>query len=262
MRVHKVINVTVFMSLVQRIRSEIDEWKAVDIVLEKNLDQKSLMPVVHQVEDYFGSQCDGDIFICSKKELIALVRLGRSPDFSDIKEGITKSVQDQICDVSAGSITPQGLQTIEIRIKDSSRQAANSDADAELFQERLKRPGRKVFIIDENDLTQRQISISLNKHLGSACSCFTFTDVREVVDCYLKELPDMVITDIEFSKGSGFELIEKILSYDKTAFVVAYSAKSTLENARRAKELGARGFLVKPLNEERLPSLLEKCKTL
>ncbi|MBU1013932.1 MAG: LytTR family DNA-binding domain-containing protein [Bacteroidetes bacterium] len=65
--------------------------------------------------------------------------------------------------------------------------------------------------------------------------------------------PDLLFLDIQLSDGSGFDLLEKIEFSGKVVFVTAYD-----EYALRAFEVNAVDYLLKPVSNTRLKSLISK----
>jgi CheY-like chemotaxis protein len=75
------------------------------------------------------------------------------------------------------------------------------------------------------------------------------------------ELPDFIFLDINMPGKSGLECLEEIRSSEgtlKEVNIVVLSTSSDPENIRRAFELGATFYAVKPSCFERLKSLLEE----
>ncbi|MBQ2967063.1 MAG: response regulator [Clostridia bacterium] len=74
------------------------------------------------------------------------------------------------------------------------------------------------------------------------------------------ERPDVVISDIRMPGLSGIQLLESYASSDisfKSVFVTAYGK---FEYAKKALDLGADGYLLKPVESEELVSTLNKIK--
>lgn len=76
-----------------------------------------------------------------------------------------------------------------------------------------------------------------------------------------EELPEFIFLDINMPRKTGFECLEEIRSLDgglRDVIIVILSTSSDPENIRRASELGATFYAVKPSCFERLKSLLEE----
>ena len=72
------------------------------------------------------------------------------------------------------------------------------------------------------------------------------------------ERPDCVISDVIMPEMDGFELCREIRSRPELAAIkiIMCSSKSYDFDRRRAKELGADGYIVKPVQRETLPGLI------
>lgn len=73
-----------------------------------------------------------------------------------------------------------------------------------------------------------------------------------------KSRADILFLDIEMPGMDGFETLQRILAVRPDQYVVMISAHSTLDNVKKAMELGARGFVVKPYTSAKVRDVLEK----
>jgi chemosensory pili system protein ChpA (sensor histidine kinase/response regulator) len=77
----------------------------------------------------------------------------------------------------------------------------------------------------------------------------------------LKNLPyDLVITDLEMPRLSGFDLIAKVRADERLAAtpVVVVTSRTNPENRRRARDLGVRAVIGKPVTRRKLLEVLEQ----
>ncbi len=75
------------------------------------------------------------------------------------------------------------------------------------------------------------------------------TNAETAFEVIKEKQPDLVVTDIKMKKMDGLELIEKVNALNlKTSFVVM-SAYQDFEFAKKACDLGALNYLVKPFND-------------
>lgn len=79
--------------------------------------------------------------------------------------------------------------------------------------------------------------------------------------------PDLVLTDVRMKKMTGLDVIEQVRIFDKNVLFIVISAYRDFEYARKACEVGAFTYLLKPVEEERLREVMaevkaacEKCK--
>lgn len=73
-------------------------------------------------------------------------------------------------------------------------------------------------------------------------------------------LPEFIFLDINMPRKTGLECLEEIRRHEnlKEVNVIMLSTSSDPENIRRAMELGATFYAVKPCSFEKLKSLLEQ----
>lgn len=94
---------------------------------------------------------------------------------------------------------------------------------------------------------------SMRRLLESIISCSTI-EVEQIIECasgeeaiknYTIHKPNCVLMDVELIKMSGFEATEIIISQDNKAAIIIVTSYDTPTYRRKAKELGARGFVAK-----------------
>ena len=69
--------------------------------------------------------------------------------------------------------------------------------------------------------------------------------------------PDLILLDLMMPEVSGFDLLKRFRKAQISIPVVIISAFSDDEYKRKAKELGARDYLLKPVDKEILASSIE-----
>ncbi len=84
-------------------------------------------------------------------------------------------------------------------------------------------------------------------------------DTAEAAEEKLLEFrPDVVLTDIRLPGASGLELVQRVRELIPETIVLVMTAYSSVETAVEAMRLGARDFIVKPINFEALELVLER----
>jgi len=97
--------------------------------------------------------------------------------------------------------------------------------------------------------------------LSKFSTCYDLENGEGVLDTYKKINPDIVILDIHMPGKTGIQILEEINEIDSSAFVIISSSDAIKENVLNAMNKGAVGFLVKPLNKEKLMEYLKQCIT-
>lgn len=76
--------------------------------------------------------------------------------------------------------------------------------------------------------------------------------------------PDLVFIDINMPLLSGLEALEKIKEFNfiKTTPIIVYSTSANEADVRKALEIGATSYVVKPPDIDKLSNLIEKILSL
>lgn len=117
----------------------------------------------------------------------------------------------------------------------------------------------KVLIVDDAAFMRASLKMMLERNgfevIGEA-------DNGEIaVKRYQQLSPDIVTMDITMPKMDGIKAIQAIKSINKKANIIVVSALGKEELVREAIIFGAKGFIVKPINEEHLVKTLNKVQT-
>jgi len=80
----------------------------------------------------------------------------------------------------------------------------------------------------------------------------------EAISLYQTEKPDVVVMDIVMPEMDGLAATEEIRRIDPGAKVVICSAMGQKDIVIKALGIGARGFIVKPFDAERLVEAVRK----
>lgn len=113
-----------------------------------------------------------------------------------------------------------------------------------------------VLIVDDATFMRATIRRFLEKNKIE--TIFEAADGKDAVVKYKSIRPDLVIMDISMPVMSGIEAVEKIREYDPEANVLICSLQGQRRNVMEAIKAGARGFLLKPVQEDKLMNEIKK----
>lgn len=82
------------------------------------------------------------------------------------------------------------------------------------------------------------------------------TNGDEAVRAYHRFQPDLVFLDINMPGKNGMDVLQEIMGNNPTAYVVMVSVESSMAHVRKAMELGAKAFLVKPVSASKVQQLV------
>jgi two-component system chemotaxis response regulator CheY len=81
---------------------------------------------------------------------------------------------------------------------------------------------------------------------------------KEAVDLYVRERPDLVTMDITMPEMDGVTAVKRIIELHSTAKIIMCSAMGQRQMVVDAIRSGARDFVVKPVQKERIQEAIYK----
>ncbi len=113
----------------------------------------------------------------------------------------------------------------------------------------------KILIVEDNKMNQKVIGTML-KSLG-----YTFDLADDGYAGYLQakiKKYDLIFMDLFMPELDGFESARKILEYDKSILIVAFTADNMPESKRKAELSGIKDFISKPVRIDELKKLFAR----
>ena len=114
----------------------------------------------------------------------------------------------------------------------------------------------KILYIDDEESIRENAVEYLSFHCDHV---FEACDGEDGFRKYKEQKPDIIITDIKMPKLNGIDMIKKIRQNDKTTKIIVATAYLETSYLIEAIELGLVKYLVKPIMEDNLINVLEKC---
>lgn len=112
-----------------------------------------------------------------------------------------------------------------------------------------------ILIVDD-DQTLREL---LQLHLRNAgYAVHVAEDAVEAGHLILRQPPDLIISDVNMPHMDGFEFIAALKADKSLPYIPVIFLTSMEEGDQRGKELGAVGYITKPVRADRLLSLVAK----
>ncbi len=116
----------------------------------------------------------------------------------------------------------------------------------------------RVLLIEDDRTTRKMVTGQLQDY----CKVTEAPDASQGITLYNHMHPDIVFMDIELPDGNGSDLLRWMLRNDPGAFVVMFSGHTDSESVMRAITNGARGFVSKPFDIQRMLHFIEMCPKL
>jgi CheY-like chemotaxis protein len=119
---------------------------------------------------------------------------------------------------------------------------------------RQRRPGLRVFLVENHDDTRLLLSLLL-EHMGH--TVLSAATMREALHKIPESRCDVLISDIGLPDGDGWELMRR-LDGRGPRFAIAMSGRGLADDTARSHAAGFRHHLVKPTGTEHIADLLER----
>lgn len=84
------------------------------------------------------------------------------------------------------------------------------------------------------------------------------SDGKKAVKLYQQLHPDVVTMDISMPNVGGIEAVREIMSFDSRARIIMVSAMGQKHHVLEALQLGAKHFIVKPMQEDTVKKVMDK----
>ena len=114
----------------------------------------------------------------------------------------------------------------------------------------------KLLICDDENPALEMMKAIINWSNFGINDVFTAKDGIEAKKAIEKETPDIIITDIVMPHEDGLALSKWVKESHPEIMVIIMSAYNEFEYARQAIRYGVKGYLLKPIDEEKLESLV------
>ncbi|QJD83818.1 response regulator [Cohnella herbarum] len=109
-----------------------------------------------------------------------------------------------------------------------------------------------ILIVDDEPLICRGLASLLENSGLNIQNIYTAHNGYEALDYLKMETIDLLITDIQMGAMSGIELMQQAKIIKPWVQVIVISAHETFQYAQLAMRLGAKDYLIKPINSEQL----------
>lgn len=117
----------------------------------------------------------------------------------------------------------------------------------------------RVMIVDDSMFVAKQLGQILTSEGYEVIA--TAADGKEGVDKYKELAPnvDLVTMDITMPRMDGITALEQIMTFDKNAKVVMISALGKEELVKKSLLLGAKNYIIKPLDRKKVLERIATC---
>jgi two-component system chemotaxis response regulator CheY len=114
----------------------------------------------------------------------------------------------------------------------------------------------KILVVDDTTFMRKMATDCLTQHghtvVGEA------VNGRDGIEKYRELQPDIVMMDLNMPEMSGIEAIKEILRINPEAVLLVCTTSNQQEHIADALAAGAKGYLTKPFNSDRLNDVIRK----
>lgn len=114
----------------------------------------------------------------------------------------------------------------------------------------------KVMVVDDASFMRMTIRKMLEAHNHTVC-CEAENGI-DAVKKFIEFKPEVVLLDITMPEMNGVEALKRIKELEPDARVIIVSAMGQQAMVAQAIQYGAKDFIVKPFEEDRLIAAVEK----
>lgn len=113
-------------------------------------------------------------------------------------------------------------------------------------------------LIVEDDEENRRFLKGLIDHNWPDAHVLQAPDAKTALKLFAHQVPDITLLDIELPGLSGLDVLEIMRAIRRDAHIIMVSGHSSAENVRAAAQFGIDGFLVKPLDEQKVVEMINR----
>lgn len=118
----------------------------------------------------------------------------------------------------------------------------------------------KVLIADDEPHFRRYMQQVLDWEREGFCICANCKNSKEVLGRIQEVLPDIALLDINMAGMDGLALAERMKAISPEMVIVFVTGYAEFEYARKAVQIGADEYIVKPFTKEELLAVMHKIK--
>jgi DNA-binding response OmpR family regulator len=116
---------------------------------------------------------------------------------------------------------------------------------------------KTILVVDDDPDVRLSLKVRLSIHHYNVI--FAEDGVSSIAEVR-KHMPDLIILDLGLPAGDGFAVLERLKANESFALipVIVVSGRDRFANRERAIKAGARTFLQKPVDNDRLLSVIRQ----
>jgi len=113
-----------------------------------------------------------------------------------------------------------------------------------------------VMIVDDSKLMRTMLTKILESSGYKVVA--VLEDGFELLEKYAQIKPDLVLLDVIMPKMNGLEALELLLAKEPDASVIIVTSAGKEANVIKAHELGAKNFIIKPFDRDKVIEIIDQ----
>lgn len=259
------------MSVVRAIRKSRESWEdwkclKIDIQsLEKGASVHNASTAICRVVQNHMKENDGMLIVASDNDLAVFCK--------NLSDNMMQNIGRQIALLASyDSGIVVDFVVLDVRrdaegvidvLTDDGRRILSHNGVIDYDFKRRRKPEKQMLpantkrvLLVEDDAVTRWI---VRTTLKNECLLFTAQTGAAALAAYGNYKPDIVFLDIDLPGMNGQHVLQSILKIDPGAQVVMFSSHNSLNNITDLLDEGAKGFIAKPFNRDRLLQYIQDC---
>ena len=112
-----------------------------------------------------------------------------------------------------------------------------------------------ILFIDSNELLYKQLASINDAEIKNLYYAKKINDIHEIIK---NHSIDIVLSDITLEGISLFPILKQIIQYNNRMPIVIYTSNSSRDNVVSAANIGAAGYMLKPMDTAELLPKIKK----
>lgn len=122
----------------------------------------------------------------------------------------------------------------------------------------MEEKGYGILLADDEPIERMALAKRLKKHFGEECRICQAENGKEALESFRRNRCQVVIMDIAMPEMNGVDAAEQIRAMDSECSIIFLSAYDDFAYARKAIQIRALDYLLKPCEDEDLVAVIEE----
>ncbi len=237
--------------------NSVQHWRCLHIEIKELPDNIDLERLAQKIFKIFQS-LPGCFYFDPRARMTVFCKMQESIIIDDIAYKINSLIKaDFMCRMGEQTILSNGIVSLQFIFSPTSSEKQKLSQEF-IMQERLKRH-HDIIMVVEDDLFARSI---VKDALSSKFKLIEIDNGAKATQEYLSNSPDVLFLDIHLPNKKGPQILKEIMEVDPQAYVIMLSADANKDRIMECIKMGAKGFIAKPFNGEKLFNYIRRCPTI